>query len=154
MSDTPTPRTDRAGADGMYSTMVNHALRLERELAEVTKQRDALAEAIQWALGVGEDGFRDRCINEGQYWWRKELRERAALAATKGANETATYKDNLIVDLVNFLTDAIAGCETQAENFKNIGLSRARNGSLAMRTAYLITLNHINAQTTKGGSRE
>lgn len=27
-----TPRTDRAGEDGMYSTMVNHALRLELEL--------------------------------------------------------------------------------------------------------------------------
>ena len=29
---TQTPRTDAAGQDGMYSTMVNHALRLELEL--------------------------------------------------------------------------------------------------------------------------
>jgi len=32
MSETPTPRTDAAGQDGMYNTMVNHALRLELEL--------------------------------------------------------------------------------------------------------------------------
>jgi len=44
---TQTPRTDAAGQDGMYSTMVNHALRLELELnaakaeiAEIIKQRD------------------------------------------------------------------------------------------------------------------
>lgn len=30
--ETQTPRTDAAGHDGMYSTMVNHALRLELEL--------------------------------------------------------------------------------------------------------------------------
>jgi hypothetical protein len=31
-----------------YVRMFQHAEQLERELAEVTKQRDALAEALQW----------------------------------------------------------------------------------------------------------
>lgn len=59
---------------------------LERQLAEVTAQRDTLAEAVKWALGEGEEGFRERCVNEGQYWWRNELRERASLAAVKQSN--------------------------------------------------------------------
>lgn len=42
MNETDTPRTDRAGNDGMYSTMVNHALGLERELNESKANQKAL----------------------------------------------------------------------------------------------------------------
>ena len=38
--------------------------------------------AIRWALGEGDD-FRPREEGEGAYWWRKELRRRAALSGTK-----------------------------------------------------------------------
>jgi len=41
-----TPRTDRAGEDGMYSTMVNHALGLELELNEAIKELTHLANLI------------------------------------------------------------------------------------------------------------
>jgi hypothetical protein len=54
MNDTPTPRTDalmptQENGRTLYDyvqVMEIHARQLERELAEVTKQRDALAEAI------------------------------------------------------------------------------------------------------------
>lgn len=36
-----------------------------------------LRSAIEWALGMGKDGFRPRMDGEGQYWWRTELRARA-----------------------------------------------------------------------------
>jgi hypothetical protein len=44
----------------------------------VATERDRLQDAIRWALGEGEEGFREQCCNEGKYWWRKELRERAS----------------------------------------------------------------------------
>ena len=36
-----------------------------------------LRSAIEWALGMGKDGFRPRMDGEGRYWWRTELRMRA-----------------------------------------------------------------------------
>lgn len=40
----------------------------------------ALEDALRWALGEHEtDAFRERAVNEGPYWWRKELRERSAM---------------------------------------------------------------------------
>lgn len=51
----------------------------ERELME----RDAarLRDAIKWALGAHEtDGFRERAVNEGPHWWRRELAARAWFA--------------------------------------------------------------------------
>jgi hypothetical protein len=51
---------------------------------EVEATRVAVLEdAIRWALGEHDhDGFRERCDNEGPYWWRKELRERAGKLGT------------------------------------------------------------------------
>lgn len=55
-----TPRTDRAGSDGMYSTMVIHALRLELELNEMRKD---LKNALHWIDdGVDQEG-RDLIAN-------------------------------------------------------------------------------------------
>lgn len=49
-TESDTPRTDRAGKDGLYSTMVIHALRLERELNEVTAERDNLNASLTAAI--------------------------------------------------------------------------------------------------------
>lgn len=38
-----------------------------------------LEAAIRWACGEGDSDFRQRKDGEGAYWWRKELRQRAAL---------------------------------------------------------------------------
>jgi hypothetical protein len=57
MSDTPTPRTQAALLpDGEYRgplVWAESARQLERELAEVTKQRDALAEALEYVANSG-----------------------------------------------------------------------------------------------------
>ena len=47
---------------------------LQRALARIA----VLEAAIEWALGAAED-FRARRDGEGAYWWRAELRQRAAL---------------------------------------------------------------------------
>jgi hypothetical protein len=51
-------------------------------LARLTAENLRLRAAIRWALGeVGE--FREREFTaQGPYWWRTELRRRAALAGT------------------------------------------------------------------------
>jgi len=41
--ESDTPRTDEVAEGYWYSEMLNHAENLERELADMTKQRDALA---------------------------------------------------------------------------------------------------------------
>lgn len=43
---TDTPRTDRAGEDGMYSTMVNNSLGLELKLNKAIKELTHLANLI------------------------------------------------------------------------------------------------------------
>lgn len=60
----------------------------QREMYEVAKEnledalesRDRYEEAIRWALGEGED-FPFRKDGQSAYWWRTELRKRAALPA-------------------------------------------------------------------------
>ena len=52
MNDTPTPRTDEAWAVWQYAgagMSVHVGRELERDLTAVTKQRDALAEALRGA---------------------------------------------------------------------------------------------------------
>ena len=44
-------------------------------LLEVIERQQA---ALRWALGENGD-FRERLQGEGRYWWRTELRARAAL---------------------------------------------------------------------------
>jgi hypothetical protein len=39
----------------------------------------ALEATIRWALGEGDEDFPFRQSGEGMYWWRTELRRRAAL---------------------------------------------------------------------------
>jgi hypothetical protein len=73
MSDTP--RTDaatRMAFSGEYMVPIHDAQKLERELAEVTKQRDALAFSIRFALA---NSLADS---------KSETVLRQALAATKG----------------------------------------------------------------------
>jgi hypothetical protein len=42
---------------------------------------ERLREAISWALGEGDSNFGDNIPkNAPRYWWRRELRRRAALA--------------------------------------------------------------------------
>ena len=51
----------------------------QRELEEARRDSRRLESAIRWALG--ETDFRARKQGEGAYWWRKELRARAAMEA-------------------------------------------------------------------------
>jgi len=53
------------------------------EVARLMRERDRFEAAIRWALGEGE-GFPVRMEGEGRYWWRTELRRRAALAGASG----------------------------------------------------------------------
>ena len=82
-TESHTPRTDRAGEDGLYSTMVIHALRLERELNEVTKQRNALTEALIAAQGALNplSGFTK--IKDNRYLQIVRDKVREALETTK-----------------------------------------------------------------------
>ena len=51
---------------------------LRQRIAELEGERDRLRDAVLWALG--ENGrFAPREENDPPYWWRKELRRRAAL---------------------------------------------------------------------------
>lgn len=51
---------------------------LAASLPPAAVEPDRLMAAITWALGVG-DSFRERNYDEGAYWWRKELAERAGI---------------------------------------------------------------------------
>jgi hypothetical protein len=103
MNDTPTPRTDALMADQGHKrtiyehiqVMETHARQLERELAEVTKQRDALAEiypllASAWFYGEWiAETYNEREIQkimERQGWWPFESESdlMTALSATEG----------------------------------------------------------------------
>jgi len=58
----------------------------EAVLAAAQKEIERLREAISWALGYPPregESFRERRKGEGAYWWRSELRARAALAQTQ-----------------------------------------------------------------------
>jgi hypothetical protein len=50
-------------------------------IAERARNR-ALEQAISWALGEGDSNF-ERPVGAPAYWWRSELRARAALAGGK-----------------------------------------------------------------------
>jgi hypothetical protein len=51
---------------------------LIKELAVAREALERYESAIRWALGEGDD-FPMREPGEGAYWWRNELRRRAAL---------------------------------------------------------------------------
>lgn len=73
---------------GLLAAMLGQDEPLEPVLEDIKSLRDALArriaegerlrEAIEWALGECGD-FPPRQEGEGAYWWRAELRKRAAL---------------------------------------------------------------------------
>jgi hypothetical protein len=164
MSDTPrTKAATRMAFSGEYMVEIEEAQKLEhelaqskeanaglmracenleRELAEVTKQRDALAEAAKALLQYRRHSPTALFESLEQ-----------ALAATEGGS-TSPCKGDLIDDLVNFLTVAIEDCNTQAKVYDQSNMELSKEGSLAMSTAYQITLNFINAQATEVGSHE
>lgn len=88
MTERPTPITDAEWQDECCSgapwyriaeRMKNHAADLELKLAEVTRQRDALAEALEIIASGGR----------GQFQWsmtKAELLARKTLAAVKGGD--------------------------------------------------------------------
>lgn len=77
-------------ADSLAKGYSDKADRLEAELAGASsainqiqpvlialeQERDALREAVHWALGERGD-FPTRQEGQGAYWWRTELREKA-----------------------------------------------------------------------------
>lgn len=56
---------------------------LEAERDKAREEAERYRRAITWALGE-EGDFPTRQPDEGNYWWRTELRRRAALAAREG----------------------------------------------------------------------
>ena len=107
-----TPRTDaatRMAFSGEYMVTIQDAQKLERELAEVTKQRDALAEALPPAMARAyergyqcghEDTVESRFVivhtNDALDYFADDVRQmlldgsqpeaQKALAATKGGS--------------------------------------------------------------------
>jgi len=69
--------TTDSGDDSLYNVR-----RLRKELSEVTKQRDALAEALESLLSGVKDGW----FNEGKWWHTGIEQAEQALAATKGGS--------------------------------------------------------------------
>jgi hypothetical protein len=52
------------------------------QIARLAAERDRLKAALEWALGE-RDNFQTRKVGDGPYWWRIELRHRAALNPPK-----------------------------------------------------------------------
>lgn len=79
----------------------------------------ALEDAIRWACG--ETNFRQRKEGEGQYYWRKELRERAQVpwvAPTAGYNdERNALRESMHV--CNARTELVVALHTVASHFEN-----------------------------------
>lgn len=80
--ETQTPRTDRAGEDGMYSTMVNHALALELELnatKEAVKYYADLARENGIKTGIVENALsKEREYYSNDYEKLRELAKQIA----------------------------------------------------------------------------
>lgn len=77
--DTPAP-----DASGNAHTAASYARKLEARIRD-------LEVAIRWALGEGDSDFGDAVpVDAPRYWWRKELRRRAALLppSTGGTPDT------------------------------------------------------------------
>jgi hypothetical protein len=53
----------------------------------VAVERDRLEAAIRWALGEGDSDFAPQPAGKGRYWWRTELRKRAALIPENAIGE-------------------------------------------------------------------
>ena len=87
MSDTP--RTDDF-EDGCINPVewADFARQLERELADMTKQRDALAEALASLLSGVKDGW----FNEGKWWHTGIEQAEQALASTKGESHATLQR--------------------------------------------------------------
>ena len=47
------------------------------EAEAAMRELKRLRAAVEWALGMGKDGFSPRMAGDGEYWWRAELRVRA-----------------------------------------------------------------------------
>jgi hypothetical protein len=56
-----------------------NAAEAKQELIDLRVRLELLEAAIRWACGE-EGDFKMRDIEDGPYWWRKELRRRASLA--------------------------------------------------------------------------
>jgi len=80
-TESDTPRTDKAQEywlkNGQANLLIDHAAQLERELAEVTKQRDELADALRQIAAEDYRGNRP----QSAYIAEK------ALAAVKGEKQ-------------------------------------------------------------------
>lgn len=49
-----------------------------RQVKRMQAEHEKYRQALEWALGANGK-FRQRPVGAGQYWWRKELKERAGL---------------------------------------------------------------------------
>jgi predicted negative regulator of RcsB-dependent stress response len=68
--------TTDSGDDSLYNVR-----RLRKELTDITKQRDTLADALASLLSGVKDGW----FNEGKWWHTGIEQAEQALATTKGA---------------------------------------------------------------------
>ncbi len=64
--------------EGRFLGLVIEALDQPGTTALISRV-EALEGAIRWALGEGDSNFKPREDGQGPYWWRKELRKRAAM---------------------------------------------------------------------------
>lgn len=70
---------DEIREGGFFNTEVVDASRraILNRISDVTRERDQLRDAVNWALGVGDSNFRPPLDGEGRYYWRAELSNRA-----------------------------------------------------------------------------
>jgi hypothetical protein len=69
----------------IYEARCDEAVRAsEAALASAEAQKERYRAAIEWALGEGDSDFGDnKPENAKPFWWRTELRQRAALSPKK-----------------------------------------------------------------------
>jgi hypothetical protein len=103
-------------------------------IAALRARAERAEQAIEWALGEGDSNFRARQDNEGPYYWRHELIERArgtAIDQARGGTRDAVkdyvgpwstgYLDELLADhdalaaQVEALENALEWCKTWME---------------------------------------
>ena len=65
---------------------------LERERDELRAEIERLREAIFWACGMS-GSFPSRRDGQGQFWWRRGLRERAGISVSE-INQRAMEADD------------------------------------------------------------
>jgi hypothetical protein len=73
--------------DAIIAALKTPRLKRLAKIAAMGMTPENMADAIEWALGMGKDGFAPRQEGQGIYWWRTELRNRALGLSPKNSKK-------------------------------------------------------------------